>query len=71
MRVRALRLLEHRPDRATLLALTDVLNDSSPVDKREYGPQLQPGYPLANSTTLLALRPALEWQYSRSAKTIG
>lgn len=71
VRARAMWAVTRRPDRATLLALTQVLDDPSPLDNRAYHPELQEGYPLANSMSLRTLRPVLELLWSQPAETIG
>jgi len=70
-RVNAMYLVTKQPEKATLEALASVLNDSSPVHKREFMPQLCAGYPLTNSMSLRTVRPFLEKLESELAKTIG
>lgn len=60
-----------RPNRAALLALTEVLDDPRPVYLREFCPQFHPDYPLANRTAFLAMRPAMDRWIAKGKKTIG
>ncbi len=71
VRAHAIRVTEAHPDRTTLLALTEILNDQSPAYRREYCPQLSPDYPLADRMTLQTLRPFLEQTLAKPSKTIG
>jgi hypothetical protein len=71
VRANAIWLAAQHPDRATLLELSQVLDDPSPVLGRARCPQLQSAYPLARSTTCSAFRPLLEWCYSRSQQTVS
>ena len=60
-----------RRDKATLLSLVEVLDDPTPMYRREDCPQFRPDYPLADRMTFLTLRPFLEQTFSRPANTIG
>lgn len=62
--------LEH-PNKATLLALTEVLDDRNPVYKREYCPQFSPDYPLADRLTFQTLRPFWDQTYSHPFISLG
>jgi len=71
VRAHAIQLAVSHPDKTTLLALTEVLDDPHPVWVREYCPQFKPGYPLADRTAFQTLRPFLENTLSQRANTIG
>ena len=67
----AMRLLVKNPDTMIRLALAEIVDDQTPVLKREYLPQFHPSYPLTNSTSLWAMRGVIDWQCSHLTNTIG
>ena len=67
----AMRLLVKHPDKMIRLALPEIVDDQTPVLKREYLPQFHPDYPLTNSTSLLAMRAVTEWQCLHLTNSIG
>jgi Peptidase family M28 len=73
VRTRAIWLLARHPNKTNLLALVEVLTDVTPLLSREYLPQLQPDYPLADSPTFWAKRSGSDWkrQLKDFDKTIG
>jgi hypothetical protein len=71
VRAEAMRLEARRRDKAALLALTEVLDDSSPVYKREFSAPFRPDYPLTNSMIYRTVLPLVEKYYSEQNKTIG
>lgn len=71
VRAQAIQLALTRPDRATLLALAEVLDDQNPVYRREYSAPLRPDYPLADQVTFQMLRPLLEMTMVQPVDCIG
>lgn len=69
----AMQLVARHPNKAGLLALVDVLTDATPLLSREYQPQFQPDYPLADSPTFWAKRSDFGWwlQLRDLHKTLG
>lgn len=74
VRAAAIELAAKKKDRKSLLALCDVLDDTSPADKTEYMPQFREGYPFSERMAVKTLRPILEDQMKHSpdaSKTLG
>jgi hypothetical protein len=69
----AMRIVARQPNKTNLLALVEVLADATPLLSREYMPQFQPDYPLADSPTFWAKRSDFMWkrQLKDLNKTIG
>jgi hypothetical protein len=71
VRAQAMQLALTRPDRSTLLALAEVVDDQNPVYRREFCPQLRPGYPLEDRMMFQVLRPLLEMTMTQPVDCIG
>lgn len=74
VRAAAVRFAAGSPNRSALLALCDVLDDSTRISLREYTPQLKQGYPFANKPLVQTLQPYLERQNKQASypsRTIG
>jgi hypothetical protein len=73
VRQHAMRIVARHPNKANLLALVEVLTDATPLLSREYMPQFQRDYPLADSPTFWAKRSDFMWkrQLKDLNKTIG
>ena len=73
VRQHAMRIVARHPNKANLLALVEVLTDATPLLSREYMPQFQRDYPLADSPTFWAKRSDFSWksQLKDLNKTIG
>ena len=68
-----MRIVRRHPNKTNLLALVEVLTDATPLLSREYMPQFERDYPLADSPTFLAKRSDFmwRWQLKELNKTIG
>lgn len=73
VRGRAMRIVVKHPSKTNLLALVEVLTDATPLLSREYIPQFQRDYPLADSPTFWAKRSDFwwKWQLRDLNQTIG
>jgi hypothetical protein len=69
----AMWIVARHPNRTNLLALVEVLADATPLLSREYMPQFQRDYPLADSPTFWAKRSDFWWkrQLKDLNQTIG
>jgi hypothetical protein len=70
LRSDAMQLLVKRPNRSALLALAEVLDDSTVIFEREFFPQFREDYPLANSMSFRTVRPIMEKIATGPFKTI-
>jgi hypothetical protein len=72
IRAAAIRLLARSTEKTARLALCDALEDSAPVEKREYWPMFSPDYPFADRVVVQTVRPILEKQMKADlSRTIG
>ncbi|HTL16794.1 MAG TPA: HEAT repeat domain-containing protein, partial [Patescibacteria group bacterium] len=74
VRAEAIKLAARSATRESLLALCDLLNDSTPAYRREYLPMLQTDYPFADYASVEAGRQELAKWFKKSpeaSKTLG
>ena len=72
VRAAAITLLGKSKDKDVLLALCDVLEDTTPADKLEYSAMFRASYPFSDRIVVKTIKPIMEKQMKRDlGKTIG